>query len=85
MPTLQLANRNVAVVERRSAEDSSMDITVTLWTADHDGNTAITHPITKKMKDDPANSDIVRPIISNARDVIYAGRRPKLKEILHNL
>ncbi|KPI91571.1 hypothetical protein RR46_15075 [Papilio xuthus] len=85
MPTLQPAKRNVAVVERRSAEDNSMDITVTLWIADHDGNAAITDPITKNMKDDPANKEITRPNTSNARDVIYAGRRPYLKEFLRYL
>lgn len=79
-PTLHPAKRNVAIDVRRSAEDSSIDITVTLCIADHDGKTAITHPITNIMKDDPANNEIARPNTSNKSEIIYAGRRPYLKQ-----
>lgn len=78
-PKLDAINRNFAIIDRRSGDEISIDITDILCKAVVAGNPDIIHPMAKSVKDWLAKKMMILPNISKAKDIIYAGLRPYLK------
>lgn len=70
MPKLIPIVRRIAILERRSGADISIDITVTLWTAVQDGKLAVMHPIVNITYELLNNIDTVRPKTNKIKDKI---------------
>lgn len=79
-PTLEAINRNLAILDLLLGDDISIEIEDVHCKAEVAGKAAIKHPILNMTTEWLKIIDIVLPITSNNKEIMYVNRRPYLEK-----